>query len=274
MLIDWFTVVAQALNFLILVWLLKRFLYQPVLDAIGAREQRIAMQLADAASKEAAATSERNEYERKNKEFDAQRATLLAAAAEQAGREHQQLLEQAHKDADALRVRLEQAVRSEQQILSGELARRTREEVFAIARKTLAELASASLEEGMARVLIERLRALGTEDRKLLAAAAAANGTAASGTDGQVLVRSAFELPAAQRSGIEQAVAETCGAPCRLNYQIVPGLIGGLELSVNGRKLAWSIADYLAALEKSVTNTLGAASKPVPPPVPAAGGGL
>ncbi len=48
MLIDWFTVGAQALNFVVLVWLLKRFLYQPVLDAIDAREARIAKQIGDA----------------------------------------------------------------------------------------------------------------------------------------------------------------------------------------------------------------------------------
>jgi F-type H+-transporting ATPase subunit b len=51
MLIDWFTVGAQVLNFLILVWLMKRFLYQPILDAIDAREQRIAAELANAAAK-------------------------------------------------------------------------------------------------------------------------------------------------------------------------------------------------------------------------------
>ena len=73
MLIDWFTVAAQALNFLVLVWLLKRFLYQPVLDAISTREQRIAKQLADAAAQAAAAKSEREQFEHKNAEFDAQR---------------------------------------------------------------------------------------------------------------------------------------------------------------------------------------------------------
>ncbi len=51
MLIDWFTVGAQLLNFLILVWLMKRFLYKPVLDAIDAREKLIATELADAAAK-------------------------------------------------------------------------------------------------------------------------------------------------------------------------------------------------------------------------------
>ena len=51
MLIDWFTVLAQLVNFLILVWLLKRFLYRPILDAIDAREKRIAAELADADAK-------------------------------------------------------------------------------------------------------------------------------------------------------------------------------------------------------------------------------
>jgi F0F1-type ATP synthase membrane subunit b/b' len=51
MLIDWFTVGAEAINFLILMWLLKRFLYKPILDAIESREQKIAAELADAATK-------------------------------------------------------------------------------------------------------------------------------------------------------------------------------------------------------------------------------
>ena len=55
MLIDWFTVGAQALNFLVLVWLLKRFLYKPILNAVDAREKRIAAELADADAKKAAA---------------------------------------------------------------------------------------------------------------------------------------------------------------------------------------------------------------------------
>lgn len=66
MLFDWFTVGAQVLNFLVLVWLMKRFLYKPVLDAIDAREKRIAQSLADAALKDAAAQKERDEFQAKN----------------------------------------------------------------------------------------------------------------------------------------------------------------------------------------------------------------
>ena len=78
MLIDWFTVGAQVLNFLILVWLLKHFLYQPILNAIDAREKRIAAELADADAKKAEAQKERDDFQNKNKAFDEQRSALIA----------------------------------------------------------------------------------------------------------------------------------------------------------------------------------------------------
>jgi F-type H+-transporting ATPase subunit b len=80
MLIDWFTVSAQTLNFLILVWLMKRFLYQPILHAIDAREKRIATELADADAKKTEAQKERDEFQCKNDELDRQRAALLSKA--------------------------------------------------------------------------------------------------------------------------------------------------------------------------------------------------
>ena len=73
MLIDWFTAGAQALNFLILVWLLKRFLYRPILDAIDAREKRISADLADADETKAQAQAEREAFRRKNEQFDQER---------------------------------------------------------------------------------------------------------------------------------------------------------------------------------------------------------
>ena len=72
MLIDWFTVAAQALNFLVLVWLMKRFLYKPILHAIDEREKRIAAEMANADKKKAEAEKESDEFKHKNEEFDRQ----------------------------------------------------------------------------------------------------------------------------------------------------------------------------------------------------------
>ena len=81
MLIDWFTVSAQAINFLILVWLLKRFLYRPVLAAIDAREKRIAQQLESAAKQQAEARAERDDFQRRSNALDQEREKILHAAS-------------------------------------------------------------------------------------------------------------------------------------------------------------------------------------------------
>src|SRR3984957_16002698 len=99
MLIDWFTVGAQTLNFLILVWLMKRYLYKPILHTIDEREKRIAAELANADAKKAEAQKEHDEFQHKNADFDQQRAALLSKATDEARAEGQRLLEEARKAA-------------------------------------------------------------------------------------------------------------------------------------------------------------------------------
>src|ERR1700681_4243264 len=115
MLIDWFTVVAQAVNFLILVWLLRRFLYRPVLAAIETREKKIASQLEDAAARQAQAQKEGEDFRRQSEALDKQREELLGKATNDANAERQRLLDSARKDADTLRSKLADAVTNERE---------------------------------------------------------------------------------------------------------------------------------------------------------------
>jgi len=166
MLIDWFTVGALVLNFLLLVWLMKRFLYRPILQAIDAREQRIATELADAAAKQADAQQAREEFRYKNTAFEQRRAALLRQAVDEAKVERLRLLDEARQAADSLSAKQQETLHREQQQLHDELTRRTREEAFAIVRKALTDLAGASLEErvrsGRGQ---QRLRAVGGATR-------------------------------------------------------------------------------------------------------------
>lgn len=245
MLIDWFTVGAQALNFLVLVWLLKRFLYQPILDAIDAREQRIAKELADADTKKAEAQKERDEFQHKNEAFDEQRAALFGKATDEAKAEGRRLLDEARQAADALAARRAEALRSEQRSLNEALSRRAREEVFAITRKALADLATTSLEQRMGEVFTRRLREM---DAKVKAGL----GEALKSSSPPGVVRSAFDLPAEQRTVIQNAINETFSADIRLRFETAPELVSGIELATDGQKVGWSIADYLVSLEKGV----------------------
>jgi F-type H+-transporting ATPase subunit b len=245
MLIDWFTVVAQAINFLILVWLLKRFLYKPILDAIDAREQRIAKELADADAKKAEARQERDDFQRKNEEFDQQREMLAKQMADEVNAKRQKLLDEARQAADALSAQQHEALQREQQSFGDEIRHRARYEVFAITRKTLQDLADTSLEECITKVFTRRVRELNGEAKQGLAQALITSPDPAR-------VRSAFELPAEQQTAIRQTLNETFEADIPVRFDTAPNVIGGIELTAGGRQVAWSIDDYLKLLKKSI----------------------
>jgi F-type H+-transporting ATPase subunit b len=256
MIIDWFTVVAQALNFLILVWLMKRFLYKPILHAIHEREKRIATELANANKKKIEAQKESDEFKHKNKEFDQQRSVLLSKATDEAQAERQRLLDEARKAAAALGSKRQEKFRQEEHNLHQAISLRTQQEVFAIARKTLTDLAGTSLEERIVDVFVRRLRELSGEEKGLLASSLKAS-------PGPVIVRTTFDLSPEQSASTEGAIKETLGTETQVRFETAPDLISGIELTTNGQKVAWSIADYLASLEKGVDELLKEKDKPI-----------
>jgi len=262
MLIDWFTVGAQVLNFLILVWLMKRFLYKPILHAIDEREKRIADELASADKKKEEAQKERDQFQHKNEDFDKQRAALLVKATDEAKAERQKLLDEAGQEAAALHLKWQENLKSEEKNLYQSLRRRTQQEVFSIARKTLSDLAAVSLESRMSEVFSRRLREMDGKAKESLSGGlrSAAN---------PALVRSAFDLPGDQRAAIQNALNETFSSEIPVRFETAPELVSGIELSANGQKVAWSIADYLTGLEKGVGEVLKEKDKPAAKPEPA-----
>jgi F-type H+-transporting ATPase subunit b len=259
MLIDWFTVAAQLVNFLILVWLLKRFLFKPITNAIDAREKRIARELADADAKKTDAEKERVAFENKNKDFDEQRAGLMGKATEDAQAERRRLFDDARKDADSLRSGQAAALRNDQARLGGEITRLAAEQVFDIARKALSDLATVSLEERVSEVFTRRLRALNEKDRESLGVALKTSAEAA-------WVRSAFDLPTEQKAAIQNALNETFSAVIRIQFQTKPSAICGIELTASGQKLAWSIDEYLKSLDEKFVALLDAQPDAQPKP--------
>jgi F-type H+-transporting ATPase subunit b len=269
MLIDWFTVLAQTINFLILVWLLKRFLYKPVLAAIDAREKKVAAKLADAAALETKAQAEREDLRQRSEALDHERGDVLRKATDEANVERQRLIESARQDSQLLRSKLTRALSDERAELGHQLSVRTQSEVFAVARKTLADLAGVSLEDRMIEVFIARLRELPQEQLPSRTVEVAVQPAAI----GDALVRSAFDLPAAGRASIEAAIHERLGPNMTIRFVTSAETVCGIELTVDGVKLAWSVANYLSSLAQVVTSLTAPESaarteSPAPSPPP------
>lgn len=254
--ISWFTVIAQIVNFIVLVWLLKRFLYKPILKAIDEREKKIAGQIKDAEAKDALAKKEQAEFSKKNESFDKKKKELMDKAIAETNEERQKLLESARNEATELRSKLDKSLKEMQENLNLDITQKTQQEVFAIARKTLADLASESLEEQSVNIFIKRLNDLKKEEKKQFVEAFKSGSNLPDGKQDSILIQSAFDLPAKQQTDIKSAVNEILGAKPQFQFKTAPEIISGIELTSNGYKLAWSISEYLNSLQKIISQTL------------------
>lgn len=232
--IDWLTVIAQIVNFLVLVWLLKRFLYQPVVDAMARREARIESRLEDARAREAEAESEAEAYRERSATLEQEREQRLEETREAARQEKRRLVEEARSEVDQLRERWLGQLRREQDEFRKGLKSELAAAVAAAARAALSDLADSGLEERVAEVLLRRVEGLPTEERERLL-----------GSAEPLRISSAFELGEASRERLRQAL----DAPGGLEFAVDASLGFGIVIRAPDYKLEWTAASYLGELE-------------------------
>ncbi|MBO3098981.1 F0F1 ATP synthase subunit delta [Gelidibacter pelagius] len=241
--INWFTVIAQIVNFLILVWLLKRFLYKPVLDAIDAREKKIASQLEDAATKKAEAKRDKDLFRQKNEAFDKERVAKMNAVHEQIDSEKQRLLEDVRKESTVLRSKFEQSLKQQEQEIVDRLKKKTKDAVFDIAKKTLSDLADVSLEQQVVTVFIEKIRNLdGASKTKFI--------DALKDNEGPITIKSVFDLSDSSKQELEKAMEKITEKQNDFRYELEPELVSGIKIETASYQLSWTIDSYLEALKK------------------------
>ncbi|MGA2191665.1 MAG: F0F1 ATP synthase subunit B, partial [Steroidobacteraceae bacterium] len=237
------------------VWLLKRYLYKPILNAIDAREKRIAAESAAAGAREAQARKAQDEFEEKNKQFDQDRGALMAKAALRIKADYERRLDDARKEANALLSEQRAAARNDAAALMDQMMRLAAGEVFDVARRALGDLASVTLEERLGEIFTRRLREMKPAAKQLLDVALRVPHAVA-------VVRSRFSLATQEKAAIQNALNETFAADIRLAFETAPDGICGIELTVGGQRIAWTIAEYLGALEEKAQALISTQIKP------------
>ena len=246
--INWFTLIAQIINFLVLMWLLKRYLYKPILNAIDERENKIVAQLKDAEAKKAEAEKERNEFKKKNETFDRQKGELMQKAIEESNAEGLKIKEEARNEANALKAKLEKNIQDSQENRNLEIAQKIQQEVVTITKKTLTDLSSASLEEQSVLTFIKKINELKEDEKQKMISTLTSR-------KNPILVKSAFKLSTKLQTEIQQSINAVLDEESQFQFKIAPELISGIELSANGYKLSWSISEYINSLEKSMNDS-------------------
>ncbi|HPL63211.1 MAG: hypothetical protein PHG91_04785 [Syntrophales bacterium] len=243
--IDWFVFFAQIVNFLILVYLLKRFLYGRIVKAMDARETRIRQAYEEAEKCRCEARELADGYQRKQDELRQNSERMLNEAREEAESYRKDLLQKTRDEIEAVRTRWRETVDREKDTFLEDLRKRAGMQVYAIARRALADLAGSGLESRMADVFIDRIRDLGSDEVKIIRDAVRTSG-------GVVKIQSAFHLSPEIRQRVGEAVRRSFDTDgVAVDFDENPDVISGLELRTAGHKMAWSLGDYLESLEEN-----------------------
>lgn len=292
MLIDWFTVIAQIFNFLLLVYLLWRFLYKPIIKVMDRRQRDMADRWQAAEDEQQKARREAEHYRQQQQDLQLRRSHLMAEAHEQAEARRAELIKQARQDVDETRASWQEALRRDQQAFLNQLRQQVAQHTYTLTRQILRDVVDVSLEQRAVDLFIQHLSQLEEGDRQTLRQAIQA-------TTEPVLVRSGFEMPPDQRQQILAAVRQQLSLPIELiivedespaesqedskpnsepnsepdsepaphssdlaDYQrplkfiTVPRLICGVSLQAGGQDVGWSVHHVLQTLEDNMARQI------------------
>lgn len=245
--IDWITVAAQIANFLILVWLLKRFLYRPILDGIDAREAEIKERMQKAVHAREQAEETEQTYLKKVQALNIAQSEMTETIRKSAEKQRDVLLAEAQQ-------KLEREHASWQTHMAEETGKYIKHmhsagagALLSLTRKALGDLSDETLEARLARHLIQKIKPMGPE---LLGAAGQAS---------KAVVTSHEALPAPVE---EELTLELHNLFPRISVQFEtdPNQAPGLVLRVGGAQLAWTVDSYIDGLDALIEEQLAAGS--------------
>lgn len=247
--IDWVTVIAMIVNFLVLVFLLHRFLYGPILRVIDEREQKITRREAEAAAKTRFAEAEAARFREKESALREQANEHLEKARVAAEAEQRQLIAAARREVEATRRQWEKAFYRERDTFVQELRREMGRQACLIARRGLRDLAGADLEEMTWSVFMDKLQRLDPDEEAKLR-------EALSRADRRAVARGAFAVSEKKLEHLRNNLAKRFPPGIDLDYEVSPGLICGLELDTGDYRLGWNVDSYLEGVEKRILQEL------------------
>ena len=243
MLINWFTVLAQIVNFLILIYLLKRFLFKPILRAMSEREKTMAQALNRAEQAEQTAKEKTRVLEKEKAALEDTRESLMTEARDQVAKWRESTLKATRDEVEALRgAWMMNMTRDRQAFLNG-LKQRMVEQVVQIGGKVVRDLANQDLNRQVLRVFLEKV----ADGKDELIGNAAKDG---------VVVQSGIPLEESDAEILRQGLSQWFPGETRIQLKSAPELGLGIQLLAGDRQVAWHLADYLQDLEKEIMKNL------------------
>lgn len=249
MLVDWFIVVAQIFNFLLLVALLRWVLYDPIRRVIRQRRDRIRGDIQKAEEFQQTAQRDMEAQQSLRRDLEAHHQQLLAEANADVETQRLDQLSRLRLEVEERRHRSYQSLQDEKEACLLTVKQRVLQESQSIARKALKDLANVDLEQQIVGVFIERLKHLDPLERDAIQTMDGAG-------LGPITVQTSFPLPAELRQILIDQLVESVACSGGVIFLDDPLFPLGIQLGIEGKAIRWTLDHYLGDLDRHLTQAL------------------
>lgn len=246
--IDYFTFFAQVVNFLVLILLLRFFLYRRIIKAMDERENGISRRLQEAKDLKVEAEKEKGEYQKEKQELSQKRESILIEARKEAQTISEELKKKARSEVDESKDKWLEEVERQKKVFLTDLRKRSGEKIFSIASRVLKDLANDELEIHIINNFIRRLYSMGEKEKEAI------KGFIRKPRE-EIIIRSSFVIPGTLPERIKEAVRDQIGNKVNFRFEIETDLLCGIELHTNDTQISWSLGRYLDILEEDISRS-------------------
>ncbi len=242
--IDWWTFIAQIINIVILLFLLRKFLYIPVLRAVEARQKLIADELQEAANAKKRALKLTDECTKRLSEIEAQKQKILAKANTDAGKFAESLMIEAQEQYKNARQQWQNKLTGEQQSFEAAVRNLIAEYFTIFADKALTEMADVHLNDLIVAKFIDKLADIKPEETLE--------------NKDKIEIQSAQPLNQKNRDLLQKSLQKQFNLPANIkfDYTINQALIGGIIIQADDRQISWNLADYMQEFQGKINTEM------------------
>jgi F-type H+-transporting ATPase subunit b len=262
--IDWLTVAAQIVNFLVLVWLLQRFLYRPITRAMARREERIETRLSEAKAAREEVEAQAGRLREQQQALEASREEMLSEARQEADAVRARLEDDVREEMAARRKTWQDHLEDEREAFATRLRQRAGHQVIDIVGRVLRDYAGSDLAGQLAVTFADRLAVLDADARDKLQ-------RAAERVEGPACVESSIALKPGVRSQITRAIHECIARDIEIEYREDGDLLLGIRLTIGEQTVEWSATRFLHRLETTLDEVIEGGGRRRPGGAPAIG---
>lgn len=244
--IDWFTLIAQIFNLLILLFLLRKFLYLPVLEAVEARQKLIREELKKAEDSRIKAQKAEEQCLQKSLEIERQKQQILADVQREAEKLKANLAEEAENQYHQAKAEWKQRLQSEQKNFDNALQKMVAKHFNRFAEKAMRQMADTELNELITGQFITKIKELPDNEKKQLQAGFQ--------KQKKIVVQTAQPLSFELYQQIENVLRSECDIAenAKLQYEVNPDIIGGIILQSGEYMTQWSLDLYLREFKQTM----------------------